>query len=218
VSDQDIRAREDAHEAERHALMAAIAAALPGSWTVVPCKRGTSEASTFYACTSFDIARADGVTLALYWEEREKRVRVSGDWPRVRNSATWYRDVNVDRITCSVTRGGEAIARDIARRYLPAFLPALAKMQAKKEEEENTRAKAEALVYALAKVMGKTVTKRNAHGDVFDDRAAALYDYDHGFDVQVQPYGSVRFDVNTNDPVRALKIAQFLMSLEREER
>lgn len=113
-------------------------------------------------------------------------------------------------ITVSRTRTPEAIAKEIARRLLPEYLPAVRKAIEQRDEQESQRKAAEKLARELAEIMGsKDPTAREGHHD-----GQPWLIYTPAYDsVNVQPYGSVRFEVNTSDPEMAKRIAKVLATL-----
>jgi hypothetical protein len=133
---------------KRTALAKAIAKALGGTL------------ETYKDADAFDEMRyqkvtLEGRTIGLYFDH--DRIEVSGAWPMERDTLGAMRtmrprDLGVinyneeePRIGCSASKGAEAIAKDIKRRFLPAFTriyDACVERIAKNEEHGNIALKA----------------------------------------------------------------------------
>lgn len=117
----------------------------------------------------FYLRKDDGRTICLHYDEWKKRIEVSGsDWP----TSLGYND-SAPSIGVSASREGDAIARDIERRFLPSFNELWDKLKEKAEQEKQDKAGQEKTLAALAeltggKVSGESVRLRNRVIDRLD--------------------------------------------------
>lgn len=77
------------------------------------------------------------------------RVVVSGSYP----PDTWGRN-SVGSITIALSRGAEAIVKDIKHRFLPGYLESYAKALAAKQAADECQAQQEAIIAELAAILG----------------------------------------------------------------
>lgn len=102
-----------------------------------------------------DLVRGDGarVRLTVGGFRAEGRVTLRGCWPRYRNG-NGYSGGKSHAITCDASRPPAAIAREIARRLLPAYLPAYEEARRWVAEHEEHADEAHAVAARIAAVVG----------------------------------------------------------------
>lgn len=97
----------------------------------------------------------DGTRFGLYAGHGDSKVTVMGSYPS--SYVVIYQNgkrVSRPRIRCSPSRGPEAIARDIARRFLPAFRDHLMKVKAEAHGQQVHRQQVAAERNRLADAAG----------------------------------------------------------------
>ena len=169
------------------ALAASIASHLPG-WAVVPPRE---EGDSWYS----RLVNADGASLFLGMRRHEWRLSVSCEWPSIPG-----RDCRADmdrfKITLSPDRPPAKLAADISRRLFGVYLPEFARMLKLQADTLAREAQSRRLAEDLAVILGEPA--RAPYGD--DSRGWSVRYYaggdDPSFDLHVQPYGSVKFEVN----------------------
>lgn len=117
-------------------------------------------------------------------------------------------------ITVSVSRGPQAIAKDIERRLLPKYAASLKEFQAKVEEGNRRRAARDELTAELARRLprGHSSTQGSSSYDVayFDDGRT----YDDGQQIhgklEVSTSASVHIDVRTGNRAFLLELADLI--------
>jgi hypothetical protein len=130
-----------------------------------------------------EIRHADGrcINLNSSWYERQRRLNVSGDYPRDEGNNGSYSDPkswgaiayneSPPSITVSADRSPEAIARDIQRRFLPEYTRIYNLCIEKRNERNAARSgylsKAETILKALGKRRAEIVgAPDNTHVDL----------------------------------------------------
>jgi hypothetical protein len=116
---------------------------------------------------SVHIDRADGAKLYMRMEhsvgyDKNDRVAIGGSLNIGKNRAFVEvrengKRVGTDEITVALSRGPEAIAKEIMRRLLPEYLRVLAVAQAKVKADAEYEAKKVSNLRQLAKSIGKTL-------------------------------------------------------------
>jgi hypothetical protein len=88
------------------------------------------------------ITRPDGAAIYFYTDGpwlKAVRVRISGSYPESTDGQVfWPHNSDRPRISCAISRGPEAIAKDVARRFIPAYTKEYEKqLQAVARHERN---------------------------------------------------------------------------------
>ena len=175
-----------------------IAEHLPG-WTAVP------EDGRWMAY----LTHPDGPKLALRHDKG--RLNVMGTWPFSHGEHFYPRDKSAD-ISCALSRGPLAIAKDIERRLLPEYLPLWAEQDSRRRDVEKSNQKAEALMCRLEELLGHAHRDHSRHG-----RNDTMHMYHGDFTFAVRRYGSVKIEVTTSDPEKVLRIAELARTFEAED-
>lgn len=107
------------------ALVTEISQHLNGDWIVAENRR-----DSYHLCSA---EMRISISLDGYNWEQSKKVKISGVYPRYRSTQYVTSGMELPRIGCSISRGAEAIAKDIKRRFLPQYQEALKTAQEKIE-------------------------------------------------------------------------------------
>ncbi len=143
---------------ERQALSALtrdIATALGNGWQYIAPKDDDELTSRNRYIVNGDRK----VSVGFVWNQRD-RVSLRGTFDNGLHQHLPYRAENPE-ITVAISRGPAVIAREIARRVLPAYDALLAQTKARKAEANEFRRKQVANLVALGAVVGLTLTPRD---------------------------------------------------------
>ena len=124
-------------------------------WAMSPQKHGSGNPH---------LVGPNGATIALSFNgwNNEGRVRVSGTWPEADkiNGGTerFYPYQEAHKITCAISRGPAAVAKDINRRLLPDFLPAWDEQDERRTKFQNREIILTDATRQLGEIMGSIST------------------------------------------------------------
>ena len=126
-----------------HLLVEQIADALGDEWR----KRADDEPRHCMAC----IKRADGAVISM--RSKNHRLSISGSYPRC--DQFWFgpRDKDRPRITVSMGRTADAIAKDIERRFLPKYGNEYIKAVNQQDDYLRDKAAQEACQHELEEIL-----------------------------------------------------------------
>lgn len=134
-----------------HRKVLAIADHLPG-WEYVT----TGHACEWWSYLQDLRGRKVHIGADCCLEENWSRWNISGTWPRGVDGTNFYpnehRDPKAPRITCSMTRTAEAVAKDIQRRFLPAFVPLWDQMEDRRAIWDKRHTDRDDMMRTLAEV------------------------------------------------------------------
>jgi hypothetical protein len=178
-------------------------------WTFTPDKD---------ASWTVHIDRADGAKLYLHFEsskgyELKDRVSISGSLNIGRNGAfvTVYEGgqrLSPGSITVALSRGPEAIAKEITRRLLPEYLRVYALAMAKLQADNAYDFEVSANLHLLAKAVGTVVpSDKNPNNSYVEaQRESISFNEDH---TRGEAYGIIRVSNKTAQlELRSLTLTQ----------
>lgn len=187
-------------------LVEEIAGKLPGGWAV-------KERCDERVCRWANIRRPDGAGIHLGMDWREKKLCVSGCFPRAQNGQDFGPYRGRVNIGVSPDRGAEAIARDIARRFLPLYLEQHEEALKQEALHKDAVTKARAVAVRLAKVLNVPAPDKNGDG------SCSLYLNLEGSrygTVQVGHGGAVQVDLHGLDGDTAARVLTALAGKGKE--
>lgn len=185
------------------ALAREVAAALADGWEVKPADGDT----VAYA----SLRRAsDGAEFYMHHDSYRGRLTIGPSWPRDPRTRDTFEPyvyapnarggsdrIRVESIGVGPSRPPAAIAREIARRFLPAYLPQYAEAVRLQQASETANTGAAALVRELAAILSEPAR------DTHDGRGFRIYR--DGATFEVSRHGSVKIEVNSDaDLARAI--------------
>jgi len=163
---------------ERTALATAVADALGPGWCVETID--PTWPTRYLKCT-------DGVRIALGF--RDGRIQVSGDWPRTSSGEAcvpYFREGSKrPDITIAADRSPAAVAREIARRFLPAYLPLWTAEATRARTLDDAAATTRRVSAQLAEAFG--IKRREPNRGAMFESLRIYHDGDRGFwgDIEV---------------------------------
>jgi hypothetical protein len=157
------------------------------------------------------VRRPDGAS--FYVEVEGSRYRVGGRYPRPEGGGSDYVPYGIERPGAAMTqsKAPDQIARDIARRFLPAYLSLYATCQARKAQDEAARADAAAVAGRLSTVLGvrSREDRVNQPGDRHTFYLYTLPGSAHGT-VEVSYGGSVKIELSGVPETMAVALCEVI--------
>jgi hypothetical protein len=145
------------------------------------------------------VRRPDGASFYVERAGQDAKYAVGGRYPRPEGGGSDYVPYGIARPTAAMTQSKTPvqIARDIARRFLPAYLSLYATCQARKAQDEAARADAAAVAGRLSTVLGvrSREDRVNQPGDRHTFFLYTLPGSAHGT-VEVSYGGSVKIELS----------------------
>jgi hypothetical protein len=153
-----------------------------------------------------------GENFSLSYDRHKNRIHVSGNWPAMPDGRFWYPRYGDESpgITVSADRAPDAVAKDIARRFLPAYRTLLAKARAEVRGAQEYRNATERNFAELV-AAGAPYIRPHQGQNNGDERTASIYDAPGVSYGTIRVGGqSVQFDRLSMTPEFATKFAAFI--------
>jgi len=168
---------------------------------------------TFSACYRVSINGPDKISLwltAFGYQERD-RITIHGTYPRDAKDQYIrpydYGEKQMDKITVSLTKSAEQIARDIKARFMPEYLRRLEKVKKQIADSNDYHGGRQAAIKEVAAGLGLGIDTHREDG--------AIHFYDDGFSFDVEPHGrgKVKLTIQELTPAQCIAIGKTLERL-----
>lgn len=164
------------------------------------------------------LAHESGAQIHLWrpWN-RTRRVTISGSYPRSSDEQYYpvsgYGREKRPKITCAISRGSEAIAKDILKRLLPSYLNLYQQAQERVADYESDKASEAALMGRLGQACGIPVDNGHRGNLRIDGDCGPVW-------VEIKPYGdnAVEMSLRKVPADFAEKLCKFLALLQEPKK
>ena len=195
-------------EPDVHELAKRLAMVLGSGWTYETPKVQDGDRSPRYA--SLRHTEGYGMHLAPIWNKPD-RLEISGTWPKNFKGMVqvphipYGTPVKEQRpeITVATARGGEAIAAEIQKRFLPLYVSKWQEMAKEAKRQDDHEAGQLALIEKLAALTGEKLSDHNRERKTFTWKSGGWYS---DIEVYSPTDATLKLRVNAEQAERILKM------------